>query len=81
MSHTGRCYSACLLYHAQLAISKTNTGLYQSKNSLKCQVHQSATLYRTENWSANQIAATCQAALHVSGHGYTQNVNPQELFL
>jgi len=38
-------------------------------------------LYRTENWSANQIAATCQAALHVSGHGYTHNVDPQELFL
>jgi len=38
-------------------------------------------LYRTENWSANQIAATCQAALHVSGYGYTQNVDPQELFL
>ena len=38
-------------------------------------------LYRTENWSANQIAATCQTALHVSGHGYTQNVDPQELFL
>jgi len=35
-------------------------------------------LYRTENWSANQIAATCQAALHVSGHGYTQNVDPHK---